>query len=294
MKLSECIKISKKINNINLKDRTKQLYNYLIYSYILPYFEDMELERIDSNILQQYLNDLAEKDLSTNTIKLIWRLLKAIIKENKLNLEFQEIIVPQTREKQVDAFTKLEQKQIEDKLNIPKSPKHIGILLSLYLGLRLGETLALKWEDIDFLNKTVQIKRTVYKDKEKLVYTTPKTKSSIRTIPLPLFLEGILTKINAQNNCEFVVSHKRKAIAPRTYQYFFRSLQKKAGISKPKGFHSLRHSFATRAIECGIDIKSLADLLGHKNPNITLNRYAHSMMDYKKLMMNKIGTIFHS
>lgn len=293
MKFSECIKMSKSINNINLKDRTNNLYLYLTKQYIIPYFDDLNIEEINEDILQEYLIFLADKELSTNTIKLIWRLVKSVVKENKIEIDLENIIIPKTHEKQVDAFTKVEQKQIEDKLNISRSPKHIGILLALYLGLRLGETLALKWEDIDFVNKVVNIKRTVYVEKNKLKYSTPKTKSSIRTIPLPLFLEVILKKIKAKTNCEFVVYQNDKPIVPRTYQHFFKSLQNKAKIEKTKGFHSLRHTFATRAIECGMDIKSLADILGHKNPTVTLNRYAHSMMDYKKSMMNKIGKLYN-
>lgn len=293
MKFGECIKMSKRINNINLKDRTKNLYLYLTKQYIVPYFEDLNIEDINEDVLQEYLIYLADKDLSTNTIKLIWRLVKSVIKENKVEIDLGNITIPKTHERQVDAFTKNEQKQIEDKLNISRSPKHIGILLALYLGLRLGEALALKWEDIDFANKVVNIKRTVYVEKNKLKYSTPKTKSSIRTIPLPLFLEVILKKIKAKTTCEFVVSQNDKPITPRTYQHFFKSLQNKARIEKLKGFHSLRHTFATRAIECGMDIKSLADILGHKNPTVTLNRYAHSMMDYKKTMMNKIGKLYN-
>jgi len=191
MKFNECIKMSKSINNINLKDRTKNLYKYLVNQYIVPYFEDLNIEDMNEDILQSYLIYLADKELSTNTIKLIWRLVKSVIKENKVEINLENIIIPKTHEKQVDAFTKHEQKQIEDKLNISRSPKHIGILLAVYLGLRLGETLALIWEDVDFSNKVVNIKRTVYVEKNKLKYSTPKTKSSIRTIPLPLFLEVI-------------------------------------------------------------------------------------------------------
>lgn len=281
------------INNINLKDRTKSLYFYLTNQYILPYFKNLNIEKVTKEMLQEYLIFLSNKKLSTNTIKLIWRIVKSVVKENKVKIDFDNIIIPKTHEKQVDAFSKHEQKQIEEKLVVAKSPKHIGILLALYLGLRLGETLALAWEDIDFSNKVVNIKRTVYLEKNALKYSTPKTKSSIRTIPLPYFLEPMLKKIKAKSTCEFVVSQNNKPIFPRTYQHFFKSLQNKAQIEKPKGFHSLRHTFATRALELGMDIKSLADILGHKNPTVTLNRYAHSMLDYKKSMMNKIGKLYN-
>lgn len=68
-------------------------------------------------------------------------------------------------------------------------------------------------------------------------------------------------------------------------------MQKRLGIER-KGFHSLRHTFATRALECGMDVKTLSKILVHKNATVTLNRYAHSMMEHKKEMMNKLGKIF--
>ena len=83
MKFSECIKMSKSINNINLKDRTKNLYKYLTNQYIVPYFKDLNTEDMNEDILQDYLITLADKELSTNTIKLIWRLVKSVVKDGK-------------------------------------------------------------------------------------------------------------------------------------------------------------------------------------------------------------------
>ena len=74
----------------------------------------------------------------------------------------------------------------------------------------------------------------------------------------------------------------------RGYQKTFALMLRRLG-REHRGFHSLRHTFATRALECGMDVKTLADILGHKNPNITLNRYAHSMMEHKVAMMNRVG-----
>ena len=65
-------------------------------------------------------------------------------------------------------------------------------------------------------------------------------------------------------------------------------LQKRLGIAH-KGFHSLRHTFATRALECGTDVKTLSEILGHKNATVALNRYAHSLMEHKQAIMNKLG-----
>jgi len=87
-----------------------------------------------------------------------------------------------------------------------------------------------------------------------------------------------------------IYKNNHKIISVRSYQKTFASLLKKIGIEH-KGFHSLRHTFATRALECGMDVKTLSEILGHKSPNITLTRYVHSLMEHKKNMMNKIGKL---
>ena len=77
----------------------------------------------------------------------------------------------------------------------------------------------------------------------------------------------------------------------RSYQYMFEKLTEKAGVRK-LNFHALRHTFATRAIECGMDVKTLSEIMGHQNASITLNRYAHCMMDHKIAMMNRLPKNF--
>lgn len=294
---------------VGIKDRTYQMYKYLTDKYIVMQLGDYEIERFNHTILQKYILSLADnsdqhKALSNNTIKLVWRLLSSSLKtaheEKQIDcLCFSKVKLPLSTERQIKAFSTTEQKKIEKALNIKRYPKHIGILICLYLGLRLGEVCALKWEDVDLKSQTMQICRTVYlkTDKNKptiLVFTTPKTKSSIRCIPIPTFLVDSLKQIKKHSTSEFVLSDKfGHCIIPRTYQYVFSSIQRRARVER-KGFHSLRHTFATRALECGIDIKSLSEILGHKNPTITLTRYAHSMLSYKKNMINKIGKLYQS
>ena len=87
---------------------------------------------------------------------------------------------------------------------------------------------------------------------------------------------------------EYVVSARGKPVSVRTYQKSFEAIQEKLKIKK-RGFHALRHTFATRALECGMDVKTLSEILGHKNSAITLNRYAHSLFEHKAAMMNKLG-----
>lgn len=120
---------------------------------------------------------------------------------------------------------------------------------------------------------------------------TPKTKASDRVIPLPEYITNMLRQdyVNAQT--PYVVENKKgERMSIRSYQYMFAKLTERAGVRK-LNFHALRHTFATRAIECGMDIKTVADIMGHQNASITLNRYAHCMLDHKIEMMQKLPRI---
>lgn len=176
-----------------------------------------------------------------------------------------------------------------------KKPKLIGIVICLYTGLRIGELLALQWSDIDLSKGIISVSKSCHfghnKNGEyKRFIDTPKTNHSARIIPVPKQLLPILKNHKKESNSKYVISDNEHAVAVRSYQRSFELLQKRLNIPR-RGFHALRHTFATRAIECGMDVKSLSEILGHKNPTITLNRYAHSLMEHKAEMMNRIGKL---
>ena len=172
-----------------------------------------------------------------------------------------------------------------------------GVVLCLYTGLRIGELLALEWKDIDFSNGTISVTKTCYDGKDNngkytRITDTPKTPTSQRVIPFPKQLISYLKSVRKQDKSDFVVSSgSNKSLSVRAYQRSFELLLKKLNISH-KGFHALRHTFATRALECGMDVKTLSEILGHKNATVTLNRYVHSLMEHKKDMMNRVGKLF--
>ena len=123
---------------------------------------------------------------------------------------------------------------------------------------------------------------------EKRIIDTPKTITSRRIIPIPKQLMPLLKQHKQKSNSRWIISDNGFPISTRSYQRSFELLLKSTGIEH-KGFHALRHTFATRAIECGVDVKTLSELLGHKDPSITLEFYVHSLMEHKKQMMDKIG-----
>ena len=226
-----------------------------------------------------------------NVLKSSMTLAKSLGKISKD--EITKIKLPAPTEKPVNSFEKYEQEKLEKYCLNAKKNNYIGIIICLYTGIRLGELLALNWENIDFHTGIMSITKTTYRTKEngtpKIVIDKPKTKNSNRYIPLPKPLLSILKRIKKTSSSEYVISTRTSGIVGiRAYQRTYERILNKIGIVY-KNFHSLRHTFATRAIEMGMDVKTLSEILGHKNPVITLQRYTHSLMSYKTEMMNKLG-----
>lgn len=156
----------------------------------------------------------------------------------------------------------------------------------MYTGLRVGEVCALKWSDIDLEKSILTVNRTVQRIKtmNSACVTTisigkPKSRSSMRQIPLPDFLADILNHFNHKND-SYVLSGSERIIEPRTMQYRFKSILKKANLPLIN-YHALRHMFATNCVKAGFDVKTLSELLGHCSVETALNRYVHSSMERK-------------
>ncbi len=165
----------------------------------------------------------------------------------------------------------------------------------MYTGIRLGELLALTWDDIDFDKRLLRVNKTVYtiskNGKNEAYIDKPKTKQSNRIIPLPKQLIILLKKNKKESISNYIIATKTGGIVQnRSYQKAFKSLLRKCDISY-KNFHSLRHTFATRALELGMDVKILSEILGHKNSVVTLNRYSHSLPEHKAEFVNKVGKL---
>ena len=288
------------------KNRTFERYSQLVRIHILTELGFYELDDLSFSVLQTYVAKLLEngnkrtgKPLSANTVNCIITIIQSSLKMAKLagfSKEYvaSNIVRPKIVEKEVSCFSTYEQKKIEEYILSSKKLKLYGILISLYTGLRIGELLALTWTDIDLAKCYINVNKTCYDSqvngKLEKVIDSPKTSTSKRLIPFPKQLLPFFKKLKAENKCEFVISQNNTPVGIRSYQRSCELLLKKIKV-KHKGFHTLRHTFATRALECGMDVKTLSELLGHKNTNITLYRYAHSLMEHKQDMMNKLGKI---
>ena len=168
-----------------------------------------------------------------------------------------------------------------------RDPYCIGILLSLFTGIRLGELCALRWDDVNLEGGVLHISRTLQRIKAgsapgcgtKIVETPPKSISSHRSIPLVGKLREVL--LGQEKPGAYILSgDDSHPVEPRRMDRHFKKILRACGI-KETNFHTLRHTFGTRCIEAGMDPKTVSELLGHGNVSITLDWYVHPSMEHK-------------
>ena len=299
MKLKELLELwLERYMKHTIKIRTYNRYKSICELHLIKDLGEYELEELKPNVLQDFLLKKIDGNYSTNTIKGIVSVLKQALRL-AITLEFVDkeycsnLKMSSSEEKEISVFTKKEQQVIESFCLNHKKRNYIGIVICLYTGIRLGELLALTWDDIDFNSNLLTINKTSYSakvdGKTQIIVDKPKTKKSNRVIPLPNQLVKLLKIIKKESNSKYVITTRNSGmVGNRSYQRTFKFILKKVNVPY-RNFHSLRHTFATNAIELGMDVKTLAEILGHTNAMITLNRYSHSLLNYKIEMMNKLG-----
>ena len=286
----------------SVKVRTYERYALIINKHISTDIGKCEIAELSALVLQNFITKLLENGncktgngLSANSVNAVISVLQSSLQTAHMigvanEYTADKIKRPKISERPIECFSMKEQKQIEQAVLNGNKDKLYGILLCLYSGLRIGELIALQWSDIDFVKGILTVSKSCHDGKDGLIIDEPKTANSRRLIPLPKQLLPILKGIKKKSDSSFVVSSNGSFVSVRSYQRSFELLLKRLNIPH-KGFHSLRHTFATRAIECGMDVKTLSEILGHKNPTVTLNRYTHSLMEHKQDMMNKLGKL---
>ena len=290
---------------ITVKLKTYDYYTRLINTHIKPILGKYDLDNLSPALLQDFViyklehgNIVTGNTLANGSVINITKLVKqSICMAYDLNItkinNSNKIKLPTNPRTKITAFEKYEQEILEKYCLNNKKSNYVGIILCLYTGIRIGELLALTWDDVDFKNKFISITKTAYEIKQNGKYTiyvdTPKTNNSNRVIPISNTLIKILKSIQKSATSKFIICTKSNTmVGTRSYQKTFERILNKLELPY-KNFHSLRHTFATRAIEFGMDIKTLSEILGHKNPAVTLQRYAHSMTAHKIEIMNKFG-----
>ena len=291
--------------SLGIKQSTLSRYKSALENHILPYFENDNVKKITTAKISGFAKEKLENGrldkkggLAASTVHGILTVLKSVLdyalKTNKIKspvcMPYPKYRKPKTR-----VLSREEQAMLERYYSTKVTMRKLGEKLCLYTGIRIGELCALRWEDISLEKETITISKTMqrvkdYSDsgnKTKIVIDTPKSLSSIREIPIPKFLVGILMEHAQGKQGFFLATEKSPFTEPRTMQNHFARVTKLLGL-QDANFHALRHTYATRCIEAGVDAKTLSEMLGHSSVNITLERYVHPSFDLKRESANKL------
>lgn len=277
-----------------LKISSYQKYSAIFTNHISGQIGELPIKYLTSQVITRFTGDLLSKELSRETVNLVLIVLGMGLSnaKEKYKITVPEIHLLKTTRSQTRVFSESEQQILARHLLSQSDVFSFGILFALYTGLRVGEVCALKWEDVT--NNTIHICKTMQRLKNaegvtEIMILPPKTDSSDRIIPIPAALKTIIEQHRRESGYVLTRSNGRFT-EPRLLQNKFAGCLAECGIEKVN-FHTLRHTFATRCIEAGIDVKTLSELLGHSDVKTTLNRYVHSSFELKQKSIDKLSLV---
>ena len=247
--------------------------------------------------INEFINKKLAGGLSASYVRDIITVFKSMLRyaqeEYGFKLSLKNVVLPKNEKKQIERISDVQQKRLVAYLKGNMSLTAFGILLSLGMGLRIGELCGLKWEDVDFQHKILHIRRTVQRitsangnRKTKIVISTPKSATSFRDLAIPDYLMEYFRTFRNEADF-FILSAFDKPVEPRTMQYRYKKILQAADIEN-HNYHKLRHTFATNCAEHGFDVKTLSIILGHSTVNLTLNRYVHPDHTHERKLMNSM------
>lgn len=297
-------------SRLRVKESSYVKYWNQLNVHILPELGEMMLSELTTDRVNQFLlSQLAEGrvdgrgGLSEKTVQDLYTLLKTVCifgETMGYNIPCRFELLRFRRYVRDPGTRALDSRQceiLEKELFSSDSRINTGMIISLYMGLRLGEVCALKRENIKYDECILQVRMTMQRiqdvdrtgeAKTRIIMTVPKSRSSVRDIPIPDFVMERLGDFRAAAPETWLMTGStERFMEPRTLENGFKRLVNECSLNDVN-YHILRHTFATRCIECGFEIKTLSEILGHSNVNITLNRYVHSSMESKRKNMSKI------
>ena len=269
-------------------------YRMKAEKHILPTFGGKMCCEISSRMAYDFIEKKLSAGLSARYISDIMILLKSIFKYAKREYgmadPFEGIVMPKCAKHEVRLLTAAEQRILRTYIKNDPTALNLGVILALSMGLRVGEVCGLMWQDIDMKKRILSVRRTVQRipvpndsQKTRVIVSSPKSVSSAREIPIPDDVFAMLNKSVFSADC-YILSGTDQPVEPRKMQYAFARILKNAKLPSVR-FHSLRHAFASKAIEVGFDVKTLSEILGHSKIELTMNLYVHSNLDRKRSCM---------
>ena len=292
------------VNKSAIKESTVAKYTVALENHIKPYFGEYSPQLITTEMTADFVDELLTvKKLSPKTAKDIAIILKSILKyisKRNSGIALIDVAMPKYTPKEIRVLSHDEQRKFLNYLISNMDIYKFGVLFSLMTGLRIGEVCALRVSDISLTERVVTVRETMQRiknldgdgTKTKIVFTSPKSDTSARVVPLTnTAFELCKEKVsNAAPNAFLLTGSETKFIEPRILQSHIKKYGKDCGIDDLH-FHVLRHTFATRCVEVGFEIKTLSEVLGHSSPRITLERYVHSSIEFKRENMAKLEAV---
>ena len=285
-----------------VKQSTYTKYRSCIEKHIVPYFKNIKAVYLTSQNVKDFMTEKSALSPKTqhDLLSQLIQILKYGQSQNYMGFfDFNSLKYPKIIKSDLPTLKSTEVTKLVHYLQGIHEVQKIGVLLSLFMGIRLGELCALKWNDINLYKETIHINKTMQRltdfsedsyTKTKIVIDAPKSQNSIREIPIPSFLLELLNEFTIYKDT-YVLTGTTEYIEPRTYQNIFKRYLKECKVDDIN-FHALRHTFATRSIEQGCDIKSLSEILGHSSVKFTLERYVHPSVEHKKMNLEKLAIFY--
>ena len=291
-------------NKARLKASSCAKYRADMENHIMPFFQDILPWEITPEEVDSFTRSLlCEKKLSPKSVRNILVLFHSVFtyagRRSGQKLPDLEIIYPKGIRKTIRILNEREEETLMQLLAREMDLCKFGVYIALRTGLRIGEVCALRWKDISLPAKTISICRTAQRirvmDKEgcqktKVVLGTPKTDSSYRTIPLMPDLARLCIRFMPGDGESFILTGTRQCMEPRKLQRRLKEYTEECRIQAVH-FHTLRHTFATRCIQAGFDVKTLSEILGHSSVHITLNQYVHPNLEQKRENMSRLKNV---
>ena len=274
----------------SVKLSTLACYRRNIQCHILPVLGECVAAELTAEEVNDYIQQLQE-DYSPKLVREVGSLLLRIVGMAGVGYG-EDVTLPKVRQKAVEGFTEPELKQMGQVILRRPDRTGLGVLLTADTGLRLGELCGLQWQDVDVGAGLLHIQRTVERIAQIgggtcLTVQPPKTENSERWIPIPKEMLRMLKPETRQPD-SYLLTGGEIVPDPRAMQYRYKVLLERCGV-RYRNFHCLRHSYATRCVERGVDVKSVSELLGHADVRTTLRLYVPSSMDYKRRAVEGIG-----
>ena len=292
----------------SIKESTYAHYSYTLHKYLLPVLSKVPVASLDESFLEQAMQqiiapiDAAHKPLGNSSARECLSMLRRICKyaaHLRLIRPMElEVALPKAIDKISAPLSPAEQQRLHQYVQANPTPRKIGLLLGLELGLRIGEICGLQWGDINWHERSIHIQRNVVKvTGEDIIVKETKTVAGDRYVYFPLEMESLLREFQREcawetetydgrelEDSDYIFRRHggRLPMTPSTFTWRFKLILKKHGLPTALNVHSLRHTNASLLIAGGADVATVAGLLGHSQPSTTLDIYTHAFDKNKK------------